>query len=75
MSVEYPKLKTENAKLRQQANELKEDNALLLDALITINEMCADASSIEGGKLNIGNVAEISIKAIQKAQHPSGGKA
>ena len=43
MSVEYPKLETENAKLRQQANKLKEDNEKLKIDLAFSEEMKKEA--------------------------------
>jgi hypothetical protein len=39
----------------------------LLEALIKINGLIADALSVENGKVNIGELAKISITAIKKA--------
>ena len=39
----------------------------LLEALIKINGICADASKVPGGKVNVGHIASISIQAINKA--------
>ena len=39
----------------------------LLQALIEINKMCADAGNVENGKLNVGKIAKITINAINKA--------
>lgn len=52
----------------QQANtKLICASPLLLEALIKINILCADASNTVEGKLNIGNIAKISIEAINQA--------
>lgn len=40
----------------------------LLDALKEINGLCADYSCVENGKINVGHISKISIKAIQKAE-------
>lgn len=39
----------------------------MLEALIKINGLCADASKIENGKVDYSEVAKISINAINKA--------
>jgi hypothetical protein len=39
----------------------------LLEALIKINGLIADASNVENGKVNLGELAKISITAIKKA--------
>jgi hypothetical protein len=49
-------------------SQLHKQNQELLEALITINGKCADASNIEYGKLNIGEIAKISITAINNAK-------
>lgn len=49
-----------NAKLIAAAPEL-------LDALMQINGLIADVSNIENGKINLGELAKISINAIKKA--------
>lgn len=40
----------------------------LLEALIEINSLIADASNIEDGKVNLGKLARISMNAIKKAK-------
>ena len=49
-----------NAKLIAAAPEL-------LEALIKINGLIADVSNIENSKINLGELAKISINAIKKA--------
>jgi hypothetical protein len=48
-------------------SELLKQRNELLEALVKINEMCADCSNAENVKLNVGQVAKISITAIKNA--------
>jgi len=47
-------------------DKTSEDYDNLLNALIEINKLCADASNVQDGKLNIGQIAKLSIIAINK---------
>lgn len=50
-----------------EVRALEKSHTDLLEALIEINGLCADASKIENGKVDYSLVAKISINAINKA--------
>lgn len=64
---EYSKYTNITQKEREANAQLIASAPELLEALIKINGLCADASKIEGGKLDYSKVAKITIDAINKA--------